>query len=161
LHEAAVACAHLLVEEHMPLLLRAVREHWRDQIPNGMTLAQFRALMFIARNGGTGLGGVAAYFTISMATASSTVSRLIAKGLVRVQQGSEDRRRIELWATRSGRAVEERASRHAQATFVAYLSKFSIDELDEISASLRKITSAISNGAGTAVQPLRRKLRLA
>jgi DNA-binding MarR family transcriptional regulator len=154
---------HLLLDEHMPLLLRVVRKQWRDQMPAGMTLAQFRALMFIARHGGTGLGGVAEYFTISMATASSTVSRLVAKGLVRADQGVADRRRIALWATKAGRAVEDRASRYTQASFLAYLSTFTPHELDEISGALRKLIAAIESGEGMGLPraTIRRRLRLA
>jgi DNA-binding MarR family transcriptional regulator len=118
-------CTDTLLNEVSGRLLRAVRAIWRTHIPAGMSLAQFRTLMFVNNNAGTSLRDVADYFSVSMPTASATVNRLVSQGLVAVSDHVGDKRRIALHATAVGNAIYQDGSGFTEAEFVKTMAKLS------------------------------------
>ena len=137
-------CVNALMNEVAGPLLRSVRETWRTQIPAGMSLAQFRTLMFIAGNGGTSLREVANYFSVSMPTASATVARLVGQGLVAVSDHVGDRRRIALFATKAGALIWDEGSKHAYTAFAKAAARLSGEERMDLMRGIKVIATVIS-----------------
>src|SRR5262245_52939847 len=105
----AEACVTRLLDVYPPLFRIAMRVY-REHVPEGLTMTQFRALTYIARHGGCQVSEVAQAVDISASAASIAIARLVSGGLVRIAKRATDRRRAELWATRAGDARRARAS---------------------------------------------------
>jgi DNA-binding MarR family transcriptional regulator len=100
--------------ETVPLAMRAIRGHMRQGRPAGMSVPQFRALLYVRRHPGTGLSEIADHLGTSVPAASELVGRLVGQDLVVRATDPGERRRIQLTLSRSGmhqlEGVEERAT---------------------------------------------------
>ena len=108
-------CAALVVEVG-PIIARTLKSSMRRHAPSGLTVPQFRALLFAGRHPNASLGELAEFLGISPPTASATVNRLGKQGLIQAHTPPDNRRRICLTLTDKGRAVvrEARSATHQQ-----------------------------------------------
>ncbi len=97
---AQAAAAAIL--ETIPPVMRAIRARMREGRPVGISVPQFRALLYVRRNPGTGLSGVAEHLGTSLPAASELVARLVQRGLVAREADPASRRRIRLAIRPSG-----------------------------------------------------------
>ncbi len=88
--------------EDIPLVMRAIRGRMREGRPAGMSVAQFRALVQIRRNPGSGLSEIADHLGTSVPAASELISRLVREDLVRRETDPDERRRIRLTLSPDG-----------------------------------------------------------
>ena len=142
-------CVDALMGGAMGALLTVMRRAWRSEIPAGMSLAQFRALVYIAQHPGTSLGAVAEAYSISMPTASATVNRLISRELVAASDHAGDKRRVALFATKSGAAIERRASAKAREAVIQLVAEVSPAERTMMLDGARVIAKAFAPAAAT------------
>jgi DNA-binding MarR family transcriptional regulator len=84
------------VLETVPLVMRRVRAHMRESRAEGVSVPQFRALLYVQRNPGTDLSSVADHLGASMPAVSELVSRLVRDGLVIRDLDPASRRRVRL-----------------------------------------------------------------
>jgi DNA-binding MarR family transcriptional regulator len=111
------------VLETVPLVMRAIRARMREGRPVGVTVAQFRTLLFIRRRPGTDLSGVAEHLGTSLPAASELVARLVRQELVARETDPASRRRIRLTLSISGNAQLEAAERRTTEWFVKVLGR--------------------------------------
>lgn len=109
------------VLEAVPAAMRLIRARMREGRPTGMTVAQFRALLFIRRYPGTDLSRVAEHLGTSLPTASDLVARLVRQELVVRETDPASRRRIRLTLSSAGRAHLEGAERRTTDWLVSVL----------------------------------------
>ena len=83
--DAAQACAQAVLAQ-VPLLMREIRAAMRQAAPDGLTVPQFRALLFAQREPGGTVGALAAHLGVTLPTASVAVAALVARQLLQVQQ---------------------------------------------------------------------------
>lgn len=103
----ALAERTLTAVARLASVLRAAR--WQAAGAEGLNPAQADALELLAsRRGGMRLKALAEQLAVSAASASDTVSALVAKGLVEKRADAADARALALHLTRSGRAVLRR-----------------------------------------------------
>ena len=76
-----------------------------EQLPRGLTLAQFRALVLLSSRGTMATGLLAEAMRIHPSTATRLIDRLDAKDLVRRGPVDGDRRRIAIGLTRKGETL--------------------------------------------------------
>ena len=134
-------CAALVVEVG-PIISRALKSSMRKHAPSGLTVPQFRALLFTGRHPNASLGELAEFLGISAPTASATVDRLGKQGLIRAQTPPENRRRICLTLTDKGRSAvtEARAATHQQVKArLKQLSKAEQKSVQDALALLRTV----------------------
>ncbi len=125
--EALDAAAALLVA--MPHVMDAFRVAMRHQLDESLSVPHFRALRFVADRRGSSISELAAFLGVTLPTASAMVDRLVKSGHARARVAADDRRRVELAATRAGTTLLERIRRAAQRELAGELGAFDPEEL--------------------------------
>ena len=92
------------VLETVPPVMRAIRGHMREGRPAGLSVPQFRALVYLRRHPGTGLSEIAEHLGTSLPAASELISRLVRQELVIRETDPRERRRVRLTLAPSGSA---------------------------------------------------------
>ncbi len=134
--------------ETIPRSMRAIREQMRSGRTAGLTVAQFRLLLFVRRNAGTSLSPLAEHLATSLPAASQLVERLVQAGLVARGQDPADSRRVELRLTEAGAAALAECDARTRAWLRERLSGLSDAELDGLASSLRELRDMLGdNGA--------------
>ena len=110
------------VMENGPLIMRTIVGNMRGHAPAGITVPQFRTMIFISRHEGACLSDVTAHSGLTLATMSKVIDVLVKRGLVLREVSPEDRRRITLELTPEGRETLDRARRHTRARLVEMLA---------------------------------------
>jgi DNA-binding MarR family transcriptional regulator len=129
--------------ETIPSSMRAIREHMRSSRAAGLSVAQFRLLLFVRRAPGTSLSGLADHLAITLPAASQLVERLVRSGLVSRVQHPEERRRVELRLTEAGAAALAECDTQTRAWLSSALSGMDAEQLQRIQDSLRDLRSAL------------------
>lgn len=98
----------------------AVEERSIAAIDESVTLAQFRALLVVERDGGRcNVGSLARELRIHPSTATRLCDRLVAKGLVRREVTPADRRGVTIALSDPGARLVERVIDRRQVEFAA------------------------------------------
>jgi len=118
--------ASVQVLRQFRLIFNAVRKHFRE-VENvaGVGGAQVWALSQIRDKPGLGVTELAAAMDVHQSTASNLVRSLLARDLIRTEQGTADRRSVKLTIRPAGRAV----LRRVPGPFTGVLPK-ALSELD-------------------------------
>jgi DNA-binding MarR family transcriptional regulator len=95
--------------EQVPVAMRAIRARMREGRPPGISVAQFRALLYVRRNAGCGLSDLAEHLGTSVPAASELVSRLVREELLMRETDPAERRRIRLTLSAEGSGQLDRA----------------------------------------------------
>jgi DNA-binding MarR family transcriptional regulator len=98
----AAECAARLVDV-APLIMRRVRARMRREMP-GLTMPQFRSLVYIDVHHGCALRALAEHLGITPATSSALVDRLVRRGWVSRVTDAANRRQVRLTLTSRGEA---------------------------------------------------------
>ena len=142
-----------------PAVMRAIRTQMRAGRPAGVSVPQFRALLYIRRRPGTDLTDVAEHLGTSLASASELVARLVRQGLVERSVDPASRRRMRLSLTPSGAGQLDAAEEATLAWLARRLEGADRDRLEAIEAALadlggllldRPADDATLGGRGTA-----------
>ena len=134
-------CAALVVEVG-PVISRALKTSMREHAPSGLTVPQFRALLFAGRHPNASLGELATFLGVSQPTASAAVDRLGRQGLIRAQTPPDDRRRISLNLTAKGRTVVNQARSATHQRVRSRLKQLSKSEQKTVQEALGLLKSA-------------------
>jgi DNA-binding MarR family transcriptional regulator len=97
------------VLETVPLAMRAIRSRMREGRAAGLSVPQFRALLYVRRHPGSGLSEIAEHLGTSVPAASELVSRLVRQDLVVRVTDPRERRRVRLTLSPGGAAHLEEA----------------------------------------------------
>ncbi|MDA8382488.1 MAG: MarR family transcriptional regulator [Betaproteobacteria bacterium] len=123
-------CARSLLDA-LPLVMDFVRTHMRESRAS-LSIAQFRALLFLRRHSGASLADLARHQGVAMATASVMVERLVRSGWVQRVPAPEERRRICLSLSETGAGLVDQARTAAHARLADRLSSLSAEEIDRV-----------------------------
>jgi DNA-binding MarR family transcriptional regulator len=134
----------IAILETVPPSMRAIREQMRAGRVDGMSVAQFRLLLFVRRNPGTSLSPVAEHLATSLPAASQLVERLVQAGLLTRGPHPESRRRIEVHLTPAGSAALAQCDARTRAWLCDRLSALGEDDLDRIESSLRELAGLLA-----------------
>ncbi len=132
--------------ETIPPSMRAIREQMRSGRAAGMSVAQFRLLLFVRRHPGTSLSPLAEHLAASLPAASQLVERLVRAGLVTREQHAEERRRIELRLTDAGAAALADCDARTRAWLCERLSGLDEAELDRLAVALGDLRVLLARG---------------
>ena len=124
---SADGCAGLLLEI-MPLIMRAVRSIHIEQAI-GLTVPQFRALLFVQRHKGTSLSEASEFLGLTLPSASKLVDQLVKRRFLDRENDPEDRRRMVLRLTTRGNALLKDAHTAVRARLAEVLQGLSGAEL--------------------------------
>ncbi len=129
-HDAEQVAATILYTA--PLVLRAVRRELRMGAPEGMSVPQFHALLFVRMNPGTGLSELADFLGATLPTMSELVNRLVAAGMLVREQNPAERRRIRLTLTAEGEAALDDTIARAKLAMAGYLAQLKPVEVERL-----------------------------
>jgi DNA-binding MarR family transcriptional regulator len=130
--------------ETIPASMRAIREQMRSGRAAGLSVAQFRLLLFVRRNPGSGLSVVADHLGTTLPSASQLVERLVRAGLVTRIQHPEERRRIELRLTHAGAVALVECDARTRSWLCERLSGLEPAELDRIGGALADLRNLLT-----------------
>jgi len=127
--------------EVIPAVMRAIRGEMRAHRGAGLSIPQFRALLFINRAPGASLAQLAEHLGLTPATTSKMVDGLVGKGLVNRGESMSDRRRITLALSDTGSRRMENTRKAAQVMLDGRIA--SLDEAQKavIGEALRSLRS--------------------
>lgn len=130
--------------EDFGLLLKAAARESERQIndllrPVGVTAAQAEALEVLAERGPLSLAELGGLLVAEGGHPSRLVDRMVTGGLVRRNEASDDRRRVELTVTAKGRELSERAKQAKREYGAAVMAKLARADLDAARAVLEAL----------------------
>ena len=120
----------------VPLIMRELRSQMRSRRAPGLSVAQFRALVFIDRSRGPSLSDVASHVGLSLPSTNRLVEGLIERDLAVRDDDPSDRRRIRLTLTSKGRKMMETARRGTLDYFARKLSVIGEEDRELVSKAL-------------------------
>ena len=138
----------ITILETLPPSMRAIREQMRAGRVDGMSVAQFRLLIFVRRNPGTSLSPLAEHLATSLPAASQLVERLVQIGLLTRGPHPESRRRIEVHLTPAGAAALAQCDARTRAWLCDRLSGLDDADLERIEGSLRDLSGLLADERG-------------
>jgi len=120
----------------VPVMMRFLRQQMRRHRRAGLTVPQFRALIFVSHNPDASLTAMAEHIGISPAAASRMVELLVRRGLMRRLARANDRRCVSLSLTPRGRATFRKALRATQVALARRFERLSTRELAAVSSAM-------------------------
>jgi len=136
-------CARELLDV-VPSVMRFIRTEMRRHRSLGLSVPQFRTLVFIERTGGTSLGSVAEHLGLTPPSACKIVDGLELRRLITRAQSSEDRRMVTLQITPEGKQALGDARRETQKSLTSVLSAVDRRELAMVTRSMEVLRKAFT-----------------
>ncbi len=147
---STVTCASEILDV-VPLVMRTIKREMRQRRASGLSVPQFRAMIFIDRQGQAALVQVAGYLDLTSATTCRMMDELVARQLVLSRPSTVDRRKITLTLTREGQAVLENARQGTLMQLEELLAGLSGEEFDTIRQAmdaLRRVFASHADSSG-------------
>ncbi len=135
--------------EVAPLVTRWIRGEMRRASADSLTVPQLRALLYVRRQPGTNLSGLADHLGVGVATASGLVDRLVRQRLLTRTQDPAERRAMRLELTAEGDARVQRSRGHTRSALAATLSGLSTDQLSAVYQALGLLRTVFQPGPPT------------
>jgi DNA-binding MarR family transcriptional regulator len=145
----ADSCAREVLDA-VPTVMRFIRSEMRGHRTPGLSVPQFRTLLYIHRNEGASLMSVSGHLGLTPATTSTLVDGLCRRGLLQRGASLMDRRRVTLALTASGRKAMESTLLETQKSLGARLEALQPGEmrtLTEAMHCLRRVFAVASETA--------------
>ena len=121
------------------IIQQLVNTRFERALPDGLTASQFGVLNHFVRLGGERAPtDLARAFQVTKGAMTNTLSKLEAKGLIRIQPSADDRRAKVVTITAQGRRMRERAIK-AASTAMADVTEFVSDDAAALLEPLRRI----------------------
>ena len=140
-----------LAVEAIRKIVRLLRDSARmSQGRTGITGAQLFVLRVLASHPGLSINELAERTMTHQSSVSVVVSRLVARGLVDRAPAPDDRRRLIVNLTTSGRLLHRRAPAVVQELLVAGIRKLAPDRRRGLADGLRALTDALGASKGRA-----------
>jgi DNA-binding MarR family transcriptional regulator len=122
--------------EVVPRLMRRIRREMRTEGAPGLSIPQFRILVRVGRVPDLSLTALADDLGMSASAASNLVDRLVRAGELERTVDPDERRRVRLRLSSSGRARVEHARHATQAWLSNEIVELSGEEIEGLTAAL-------------------------
>ena len=114
-------CAYKVLDV-VPFVMRVIRRDLRQHGAFEISVPQFRTLAFLFKHEGASLSDVAEHIGLGLPAMSVLVDGLVSRGLVRRRTDQDDRRRMILMLTETGRS-RMTSAREATVTHLEQIFK--------------------------------------
>jgi DNA-binding MarR family transcriptional regulator len=131
--------------ETIPRSMHSIREQMRAGRAAGLSVSQFRLLLYVRRNPGTSLSRLAEHLGTTLPSASQMVERLVQTGLVTRVQSVKERRRVELRLTEAGSTALEECDAKTRAWLCQRLAGLDARQLETIATALHDLRAALAS----------------
>jgi len=136
--------AAALLMEVAPLVMRHIRSETRSRRMPGLSVPQFRTMVFLYRTPGVSLSRVAEHTGLSLPSASKMVDTLATRGLVKRAEQADDRRYVSLTLSRTGANVLARARKEAEGALGEKIGVMPPERLDLLLQGLLVLRQAFA-----------------
>lgn len=130
--------------ETIPVVMHFLKAKVKDHAGTNASLPQIRVLGFINMHPGASLSKVADHMSISSATASSIVDRLVQKGLIERKEHPTERRFVELNLTPEGKQHFKELHLYASTQLSALLKKLPDTKVNQVIDAMNTLRSLFS-----------------
>jgi len=127
MHATADKCACEVLDT-VPLIMRFIRSQMRSHRIAGLSVTQFRVLLFISRYRESSLSVVAEHVGLSLPSVSRMADSLVTRGLLVRQTRPDDRRAISLSVTARGEKAVNAARKATQAELEGQIATLDAEE---------------------------------
>lgn len=134
------------VLEAVPLVMAAIRAEMRSHRGAGLSVPQFRVLVYLQRHAGASLSAIAEHMGLTLPSMSKMIDGLVARDLVARQLNPADRRRVTLAPTGSGRQAMQAAHNATAARLAARLSALPASERRTIGKAMQVLATVFAPG---------------
>jgi DNA-binding MarR family transcriptional regulator len=141
-------CAHAVLDV-VPLVMRCIRAEMRSHRAPDLSVPQFRALVYLSRQEGPSLSGVAEHLGLTPPSTSVMMDGLVSRGLVTRQVHSSDRRRVTLALTPAGHAAMESAHEMTGSRLAERLAELTEPERAVIVRAMQSMVAVFAGAQGT------------
>jgi len=128
----------------VPSVMRFIRAEMRRHRALGLSIPQFRTLVFIERTNGTSLGSVAEHLGLTPPSACKIVDGLQERALITRAVAPEDRRRLTLQITPGGKHAVTEARRETQRSLARILVEVGPRDLAGVTQSMEVLRNAFA-----------------
>jgi DNA-binding MarR family transcriptional regulator len=128
----------------VPAVMRFIRAELRSHRAPGLSVPQFRALMYIHRSKDTSLNGVSGHLGLTAASTSTLVEGLSRRALLLRSEDRGDRRRITLTLTTEGRKAMEAALHETHKRLASVLDGLAPGELSTVAQAMAFLRPSFS-----------------
>ena len=132
------------VMDSVPLVMRAIRAEMRSHREPGLSVPQFRAMLFIYRNQGASLSQVADHLGLTAPTTSKLIGGLVARNLVYRNEVKENRRQIQLSLSNPGEILLNTAQKQTRDRLVQIFFGLSAQDQQLITEAMFKLKKLFS-----------------
>ena len=132
------ACAREMLDA-VPLIMRAIRAEMRSHRESGLSVPQFRAMLFIHRNQGVSLSKLADHLGLTAPTTSKMIDGLVVRHLVYRNEVKENRRQIQLNLSEPGEAVLNSAQEQTRNRLARMFNGLSTQDQRLITTAMIKL----------------------
>ena len=132
-----------------PIIIQAIRFEMRSQRLTDLTVPQFRTLAYINRRPGASLSAAAEFIGLTLSSMSILVNGLVGRDLVSREPSSQDRRRVTLTLTSTGKALLDHALHGTQSRLAELLADLSAAERSKIIESMELLRPIFLPGSLT------------
>jgi DNA-binding MarR family transcriptional regulator len=123
-------------------IIRAIDLHSRHLVAKyGLTGPQLALLRELSTHEGVSVGQLTRALHLSQATVTGILDRLAKRDIVRRQRSDQDRRRVEVWLTETGKQLLTDAPPLLQEQFTDEFGKLEDWEQSQILSSLQRVVS--------------------
>lgn len=130
----------------IPLIMGTLRHEIRSFRPSGVSVPQFRVLVFLSMHDGAMLSQLSDHIGLMRPTMSKMVDGLVRRGWVWRQIPPENRRCINLGLTEDGKAVMNQARDEARRKMAGLLENLTVDEQKTVQSALQMLYRVFSQG---------------
>lgn len=120
-------------------VLRVEEQSLQNRITAGLTMTEIHAIAAIGLHESHSMSEVAQRLSVTLATLTTTMNKLVRKGLVARERSEEDRRRVMVRLTRRGREVCRAHSLFHRHMIKEALSTLTPEEAQVLAKALCKV----------------------
>jgi DNA-binding MarR family transcriptional regulator len=137
---SAAECTRQMLEI-VPKVMHSIRSEMRSHRETGLSVPQFRVLIYLDRHKGASLSEIADHVGVSLPAMSKMVNGLVVRNLMSRQADLKDRRRVVLAATNAGHTLMQTARDATHASFMKRFTALPSSERDIVTHALQTLGS--------------------
>jgi DNA-binding MarR family transcriptional regulator len=140
-------CARAVLDV-VPVVMRCIRAEMRSHRAPGLSVPQFRALVYLSQQQGPSLSGLAEHLGLTAPSTSVMVDGLVSRGLVERRAHPSDRRRVTLALTPGGQAAMESAHRMTEGRLAERLAGLQEPERAAVVHAMQALLAVFASAQG-------------
>lgn len=134
-----------VIMETVSMVTRTIRREMKKHRPVEMSMQQFRVLRILERHPDISLSAVAEHMGLTNASASKLVESLVKQELMTRKDSPEDRRRVVLSLTKTGKNALEEARSAALGRLAEILGDLDAEDRSAVIRAMEVLRTALTD----------------